>query len=257
MKILFYGGKGWIGNLIQNEWSRLYPEDSVIVSEQKINPNNQTSIEDEILSVKPDRIFSCLGRTFGFDEVSNTFINNIDYLENHLKENVNDNLYAPVILSILCQKHNIHFSYLGTGCIFSQDTRTDKNEYTEESIPDFFGSSYSVVKGYTDQLVKHFSNVANIRIRMPIVKESCPRNFITKILSYSKICSMPNSMTYLPDFIPIMIDISRQSKSGTYHCINKGNISHDEILQMYKQKYPDHNYELVEESEVNKILKSK
>jgi 3,5-epimerase/4-reductase len=257
MLVLFYGGKGWIGQLIYNEWNKLFPQDELHISDLKINPASLEQIENEIQNLKPDRIICTLGRTYGFDECSGKFINNIDYLENHLKENINDNLYSPMLLAILCNKLKVHLTYLGTGCIFSEDTRTQKDEYTESSVPDFFGSGYSIVKGYTDQLIRHFDNVANIRIRMPIVPENNSRNFITKILGYSKICSMPNSMTYLPDMIPIFIDISRQSKTGTYHLTNKGYIDHQEILEIYKSTHPNHSYELVDEIELNGLLKSK
>jgi hypothetical protein len=49
-----------------------------------------------------------------------------------------------------------HFSYIGTGCIFSTNTR-HSNDYTtmmKSDVPDYFGSAYSVVKGYTDSLMK-------------------------------------------------------------------------------------------------------
>lgn len=256
MKILIYGGYGWIGQLIVNEWSK-HKGDTVHISELKIKPSTLDKVEKELDDLKPDRVVCTLGRTYGYDEVSGSFINNIDYLENHLRENVNDNLYSPMLLAILCQKRNIHMTYLGTGCIFSRDTRNDKTEYTEDSVPDFFGSGYSIVKGYTDQLIKHFNNVANIRIRMPIVPENNSRNFITKILNYSKICSMPNSMTYLPDMIPILIDISRHKETGTYHLTNPGYIDHETILEIYKRRHPEHSYELVDENELNSLLKSK
>jgi 3,5-epimerase/4-reductase len=257
MRILFYGGKGWIGQLIYTEWKNKF-DDELIISEIKVNPNNLTEVENELQTVKPDRVVCTLGRTYGYDETSGKFINNIDYLENHLRENVNDNMYSPMLLAILCQKLNIHLTYLGTGCIFSEDTRTQRDEYTESSVPDFFGSGYSVVKGYTDQLIKHFDNVANIRIRMPIVPENNSRNFITKILSYSKICSMPNSMTYLPDFVPIMTDMCLNGDIGTINCTNKGTISHKEIFELYTEcTKKEHKYELIDEVDLNSILKSK
>lgn len=57
-----------------------------------------------------------------------------------IKENVRDNLYSPVVLAILSNKYNFHYTYLGTVCIFESD------------VPNFFGSFYSVVKGYIDRL---------------------------------------------------------------------------------------------------------
>ena len=240
MRILFYGHKGWIGQLVIQYWRKLYQEDELFFSNVKILPSNYNELESEFKNVNPDRIFSSVGRTFG------NGINNIDYLEDKLQENINDNLYAPIVLAQLSKKLSVHMSYIGTGCIFSRDTRVDKYEYTEEDVPDFFGSAYSTVKGYTDQLIKHFDNVLNFRIRMPIVDEDNSRNFITKIMSYEKINSMPNSMTYLPDLIPVMIQMARMEKTGTYHMTNKGCIDHKEILDTLNHT----NYLLIEQSEL-------
>ena len=99
------------------------------------------------------------------------------------KENIQDNLYGPLCLALLSQKYDIHYTYLGTGCIFNHNTEDDDLKgYTENSLPDFFGSSYSIVKGYTDKIMHLFkNNILNIRIRMPITDEVNDKNFITKI----------------------------------------------------------------------------
>jgi hypothetical protein len=79
------------------------------------------------------------------------------------------------------------------------------------------------------------NNVLNIRIRMPITDEFNNRNFITKIKNYAKICSIPNSMTVLDELIPIMIDMAINNRTGTINMTNPGLITHNEILQMYKE----------------------
>ena len=263
MKILFYGGYGWLATYIIDEFKRLNHE--IIISNNRIEPNNKDIIENEIIDINPDRVFCCLGRTSGFNKETNTYINNIDYLETNLKENMNDNLYSPLLLGFICNKLNIHLSYMGTGCIFSENTNDIEkiNKYKEEDNPNFFGSSYSIVKGYTDILMKQYMNVLNIRIRMPIIKEKNNKNFITKIFAYKKICSYPNSMTYLPDMIPIIVDLCINQKNGTYNCVNKGYISHKNIFDIYNNnivknnEYQKHIYELINENELNNILKSK
>ena len=80
-----------------------------------------------------------------------------------------------------------------------------------------------------------FKNTLNVRIRMPITGETNSRNFITKITKYQKICSIPNSMTVLPELIPFMIDMAEKKITGTVNLTNPGLISHNEILEMYKQ----------------------
>jgi 3,5-epimerase/4-reductase len=81
-------------------------------------------------------------------------------------------------------------------------------------------------------------SVLNLRIRMPIVRYNCPRNFITKILNYDKICSIENSMTVLPDLLPLALTLIKRNMTGTLNLTNPGTISHNEILEMYA-KYVD------------------
>ena len=107
---------------------------------------------------------------------------------------------------MLVKRGKIHYTYLGTGCIFSYDKDEDDNVYgssfTEMDLPNFFGSEYSIVKGFTDRLMHQLEDtVLNLRIRMPIIDKDCSRNFITKITNYEKICSVPNSMSVLPELL--------------------------------------------------------
>ena len=157
-----------------------------------------------------------------------------------LVENIRDNLFAPMSLALLSQEYQFHFSYLGTGCIFEFDDThpfgQEINGFNEKEVPNFFGSSYSIVKGYTDQMMHLFpTNVLNVRIRMPITHEKNKRNFITKITNYAKVCSVPNSMTVLNELLPIMIDMAMHQESGTVNLTNPGLITHNEILEMYKE----------------------
>ena len=98
----------------------------------------------------------------------------------------------------------------------------------------------------------------NLRIRMPIVNYTHPRNFITKITNYDKICSIQNSMTYLPELLPIALDMSRNKINGTINLTNPGTISHNEILKIYQEKVDNsftwNNFTIEEQ---DKILLSK
>ena len=92
---------------------------------------------------------------------------------------------------------------------------------------------------------------------MPINAEKSPRNFIYKITHYEKICSIPNSMTVLPDFFPIILDLIENKKTGTLNLTNPGLISHNEILEMYKEIVdPNFKWENFSIEEQDKILLS-
>ena len=250
--ILFYGSKGWIGTLFLNYLKLNHHNLTVIEGTARIE--NETDVKAEIKLHRPTNIVSFTGRTHG--KIGDQLINTIDYLEypGKLVENIRDNLNGPVVLANLCKKFGIHYTYLGTGCIFNSDTL---NAFNEQSKPNYFGSGYSIVKGFTDTIMQSYQNVLNLRIRMPISSVVNNRNFITKITNYSKICSIPNSMTVLDDFFPIFIDLILKKKAGTYNCTNPGTISHDEILTKYKNIIDnDFKWENMTLDDQNKILKS-
>lgn len=236
MKVLLYGANGWIGQKVHE----LLVSGGHTVVVGNMRAENSSDLEEEIKQVNPTNIISTIGKTHGtIDGVKYT---TIDYLEQKgkLRENIRDNLYSPTVIAIISNKYGIHYAYLGTGCIFTYDG--DEHPYEEErggfaecAKPNFFGSSYSIVKGYTDMIMKMFDNVLNVRIRMPITDEINSRNFITKITTYNKICSISNSMTVLPELLPVMIDMCEKKVTGTVNLTNPGLISHNEILEMYRE----------------------
>lgn len=248
---LIYGAKGWIGGMVKEFILGHRPDDKIVEGQARVD--HEDEVDQEIGTVKPDRVMSFIGRTHG------PGYSTIDYLEQKgkLVENVRDNLYGPMVLALICKRHHIHFTYLGTGCIFTYDG--DERLFDEESLPNFTGSGYSTVKGFTDRLMHFFDDsVLNLRIRMPIVGYHHPRNFITKIVNYAKICSIPNSMTVLPDLIPVMVEMAVVGETGTFNLTNPGVIEHNEILDMYKTHVdPTKEWENFTIEEQDQILLSK
>ena len=242
MRLLIYGANGWIGQQfcdVISKYTVSNPDTDIEYLIGSSRANDEEGLFEELKKINPSHVISFIGRTHG--KIGQKEYTTIDYLEQpgKLYENIRDNLYSPFLLSFLCSKLNIHYTYLGTGCIFKFDEThlcDQENGFTEESAPNFFGSSYSIVKGFTDKIMRLFkSNVLNLRIRMPITGDENGRNFITKIVRYDKICSIPNSMSVLPVLLPKVIDLMKQNVTGTINFTNPGLISHNEILTMYKE----------------------
>jgi len=236
MKVLVFGSNGWIGgqfvNILQNSGTEY--------KSATCRADDYDGILKEIESYQPTNIVSFIGRTHG--KIGDKVYTTIDYLEQEgkLVENVRDNLYSPLLLAEISKTKKIHYTYLGTGCIFKFDEDhpfgKEENGFDEESEPNFFGSSYSVVKGFTDKFMHLYEDyVLNLRIRMPITGEKNGRNFITKIVTYEKVCSVPNSMTVLPELLPMVLELMKKKTTGTLNLTNPGLISHNEILEMYKE----------------------
>jgi dTDP-glucose 4,6-dehydratase len=258
LKVLIYGSKGWIGS----QFKDLLSSSGISYIEGLSRVDDLVSLTREILEVSPTNVISFIGRTHG--KIEDKEYTTIDYLEQpgKLQDNLRDNLFSPLSLALVCNKYNIHFVYLGTGCIFKYDDNhpfgEEINGFTEDSKPNFFGSGYSSVKGFTDRLMQMFGETTlNLRIRMPISNEMNARNFITKITNYEKICSIPNSMTVLPDMLPIILDMMKQKTTGTINLTNPGLISHNEILGMFRDIVdPNFTWNNFDMEEQNKILAS-
>ena len=239
-KALVWGGRGWIGGHFEAELKRQGWEVVQAVS----RADCRDDVMDEIIKEKPSNLVSLIGRTHG------PGFGTIDYLEQpgKLQENIRDNLYGPLVLAEAARDTGRHLLYMGTGCIFTGST---DELFTEEAVPNFFGSAYSTVKGFTDQLMVSYPNVLNVRIRMPIHSQDNPRNFITKIIQYKKINSIPNSMTVLDDIIPLLVNAMERKIAGTLNAVNPGVIAHSEILRMYRDfQNPEHTWEELDTKEL-------
>jgi 3,5-epimerase/4-reductase len=122
MNILFFGSKGWIGK----QFGDYLNNNGITYISTDVRADDEKAVEEEIKLYSPTHIISFIGRTHGGE------YNTIDYLElpGKLYDNIRDNLYSPVVLSILCERYNIHYTYLGTGCIFSSEDPT--NTYVDD-----------------------------------------------------------------------------------------------------------------------------
>ena len=191
MRILVYGSQGWIGN----QFIDILKTNKVDYICGNSRVDNDTSLLEEINTVKPTHIVSFIGRTHG--KIGDKIYTTIDYLEqkDKLVENIRDNLYSPLVLSNICKINDIHFTYLGMVAYLNlmMNIHLKKNSGLTKrpyQISLFFAF---VVKGYTDRLLKGYDDVVlNLRIRMPITGNQHPRNFITKISTYDKVCSIGN-----------------------------------------------------------------
>lgn len=258
--ILVYGHRGWIGSMA----CRIMDEKNLKYVRGSARLESVDQVRKDIETHHPTHIMSFTGRTHG-TTADGRRITTIDYLEEEgkLLENLQDNLYGPLVLAFLAREYKLHFTYLGTGCIFEYDDThpmgSKSTGFKEDDSPNFFGSSYSVTKGVTDRLMHFFNeNTLNLRIRMPIVDEVNERNFITKITTYAKVCSLPNSMSVLDDLLPLAIELACEDKVGTLNFTNPGVITHNEILTLYKEIVdPSFTWENFTMEEQDKILASK
>lgn len=245
---LIFGARGWIGGKLV---TLLQAQNHAVYAAEARLENRQDIIKD-IQQYNPDFVINAAGVTGR---------PNVDWCEDHKQETIRANIVGALNLADVCFAYNIHMTNFGTGCIYEYDavhSMGSKNGFKEEEEPNFDGSFYSKTKIMLDKLLQNYPNVLNLRLRMPISDDLSERNFITKISKYKKVVNVPNSMTVLSELLPISIEMACRKLTGVYNFVNPGTISHNEILELYKQyidqKFTYNNFSIEEQ---NKILKSK
>lgn len=243
MKWLIYGSTGWIARKFIEYICTNDIIDTIVKGIRRME--NFDDIKQEILAIQPDRVIVLGGLTY------KSPAKNIDWCEDHKQEVIRVNVLGVLNIADICEQNNIHCTILGTGCIYSSQ---NDEVFTEDSMWNFDKSFYSKTKAYTQELLKCYKNVLLLRIRMPIDNTNNPKNFIEKLKSFDKIISIPNSMTVLPEMIPIMVTLIATGQTGTWNCVNPNVISHKEILDMLgiQKEYVD----ISHQSELTRVARS-
>ncbi|KAL7143485.1 hypothetical protein ABFS83_08G193900 [Erythranthe nasuta] len=234
LKFLIYGKTGWIGGLL----GKLCEKQGIAYEYGKGRLQDRSTLVADIKSVKPTHVFNAAGVTGR---------PNVDWCESHKTETIRTNVVGTLTLADVCREQGLLMMNYATGCIFEYDAAHPEGSgigFKEEDTPNFHGSFYSKTKAMVEELLKEYDNVCTLRVRMPISSDlSNPRNFITKISKYNKVVNIPNSMTVLDELLPISIEMAKRNLRGIYNFTNPGVVSHNEILEMYKQYIdPDFKY---------------
>ncbi|KAL8114532.1 bifunctional dTDP-4-dehydrorhamnose 3,5-epimerase/dTDP-4-dehydrorhamnose reductase-like [Apium graveolens] len=245
LNFLIYGRTGWIGGLL----GKLCEAQGISYSYGSGRLENRASIENDIATVKPTHVFNAAGVTGR---------PNVDWCESHKVETIRANVVGTLTLADVCNEKGLIVVNFATGCIFEYDDAHPEGSgigFKEEDTPNFIGSYYSKTKAMVEDLLRNYANVCTLRVRMPITSDlSNPRNFITKITRYDKVVNIPNSMTILDELLPISIEMAKRNLTGIWNFTNPGVVSHNEILEMYRDyidpKFTWKNFNLEEQAKV-------
>jgi len=247
-RVLVYGTTGWIGGKVLR---LLDQSTNVETCAGKARLENWSEVEKEIAVFQPTHIVLAAGLTGR---------PNVDWCESHKLETLRINTVYTAMLADYCHTSNIHLTYFGTGCIYEYDESHLMYSgvgFTEEETPNFAQSFYSYSKTLTENILKEYDNVLILRIRMPLSDDLHPRNFITKITQYERVVNIPNSMSVLHELLPISVDMCLKNRTGVYNFTNPGTISHNEILDLYREYIDlDFTYENFSLEEQSVILKA-
>jgi len=228
MNILIFGRTGWLGGWL----GEMCTEKGIKFKFASTRLENRETLAKELDEVKPTHVLNAAGVTGR---------PNVDWCETHKTETIRVNVIGTLNLADLTNERGIHCTMFATGCIFEYDDKHKLGSgvgFKEEDEANFHGSFYSHTKAYVEDMMKNYPNTCILRVRMPIGDDlEFHRNFIYKISRYAKVVDIPNSMTVLPEMMPIALEMSRRGLTGIWNFTNPGVVSHNEILEMYKEYY--------------------
>ncbi|CAH8321970.1 unnamed protein product [Eruca vesicaria subsp. sativa] len=226
LNFLIYGRTGWIGGTL----GKLCEAQGIPYAYGSGRLEDRRSLISDLDSVEPSHVFNAAGVTGR---------PNVDWCESHKVETIRTNVVGTLNLADVCKERGLVLINYATGCIFEYDSDHPLGSglgFKEEDAPNFTGSFYSKTKAVVEELLKNYENVCTLRVRMPISSDlSNPRNFITKITRYEKVVDIPNSMTILDELLPISLEMAKRNLTGIWNFTNPGVVSHNEILEMYRE----------------------
>ncbi|XP_021898354.1 trifunctional UDP-glucose 4,6-dehydratase/UDP-4-keto-6-deoxy-D-glucose 3,5-epimerase/UDP-4-keto-L-rhamnose-reductase RHM1-like [Carica papaya] len=225
LKFLIYGRTGWIGGLL----GKICEKRGIPYDYGRGRLEYRSQVLADIQCVKPTHVFNAAGVTGR---------PNVDWCESHRPETIRTNVVGALTLADVCRERGLLLMNYATGCIFEYDDTHPMESgigFTEADKANFTGSFYSKTKAMVEELLREYDNVCTLRVRMPISSDlTNPRNFITKITRYNKVVNIPNSMTVLDELLPISVEMAKRNLKGIWNFTNPGVVSHNEILEMYK-----------------------
>jgi 3,5-epimerase/4-reductase len=234
-KILILG-KGFISTRLQEAFD-------CDISDKKIYSFKDA--EEEIKRFKPKTIINSIG-----------YIGrNVDDCELDKDKTLMANVFVPIMLGEVALRNNIKLVHISSGCIYNFDYQKDE-PIDEEIAPDFFDLFYSRSKIYSECVLKSLAkkyNILIVRPRIPLDNRPHPRNLLTKLINYKKVIDLPNSVTYIPDFVKALKYLLEIDVYGIYNLVNKGALSFSDLMESYKKRKPDFQYEVLNFKKLNLV----
>lgn len=221
-------GKGYIG-------ARLQEELKCAISDKKIY--SYKDAQAELRKFSPKAIINCIGSVG----------RNVDDCEADLDRTLLASAFVPVILAEAALRSNIKLIHISTGCIYHYDYKKDE-PIDEDKEPDFFELFYSRAKIYSERALALLSRrypVLILRIRVPLDTRPHPRNLLTKLIGYKQVIDLPNSITYIPDFLKALKHLHETDAVGMYNVVNKGGLKYPELMSIYKKYVPGFEYKVI------------
>ncbi len=219
-------GKGFIGE-------RLYRSLNCAITDQKVY--RYEDLQKEIDKYKPDVVINAIGVTGK---------NNVDDCEREFDRTITANTFVPILFAEAAFRNKIKLVHLSSGCIYHYKYGTQR-PVPETLIPDFYDLYYSRSKIYAELVLNEMAkrqNILTLRIRIPLDNRPHPKNILNKLIQYKTVIDIPNSVTYIPDFVEWVKKLIQKDARGLFNTVNKGGLRYPELMKIYKKYVPGFEY---------------
>ncbi|MDD5069576.1 MAG: NAD-dependent epimerase/dehydratase family protein [Candidatus Omnitrophica bacterium] len=228
-EILIVGG-GYLGQRLQTEFNCRLFQGRITTFKESVKV---------VKKYKPKILINCIGATGK---------RNVDDCELDKDKTLMANTFVPLILAEAALRAKIKLVHISSGCIYNFNYSKKQKPISEKLTPDFYQLFYSRSKAYSDSALDVFSKDLNFliaRIRIPLDDRPNPKNVLDKLIKYKTVIDIPNSVTYIPDFIKALKHLIKVDAKGIYNVVNKGGLRYPDLMKIYKKYKPDFKYDIL------------
>jgi len=160
---------------------------------------------------------------------------NVDACELHRAECLDGNAVLPGRIAEACAAACVPWGHVSSGCIYT-GARPDGSGFTETDTPNFTFrqnncSFYSGTKALGEEVLAGTPDVYVWRLRIPFDHRESPRNYLTKLMRYSRLLEATNSISQLQEFAAATFACwEKRVPFGTYNVTNPGQVTTRQVV---------------------------
>lgn len=228
--IYLLGGSGYVGQAYQALLSRKGIAFRVL-RRADLDYANPAALRTALLRDRPDFLINAAGYTGK---------PNVDACELHKHECLAGNAVLPGVIAEACAAAGVPWGHVSSGCIFTGE-RADGGGFTEADVPNFTFrtnncSFYSGTKALGEEVLAGKPEVYIWRLRIPFNHVENPRNYLTKLMRYSRLLEATNSISQLEEFCAATFACwEKRVPFGTYNVTNPGKVTTHEVVELIKR----------------------
>jgi dTDP-4-dehydrorhamnose reductase len=228
--ILLLGGSGYIGNAYRAHFKRNEIPFRCL-SRSQVDYSSLKALTATLQALKPDFLINAAGYTGK---------PNVDACEIYKAECLAGNAVLPGVIAQACEAVHLPWGHVSSGCIYT-GSRPDGSGFTEEDPPNFTFrqnncSFYSGTKALGEEILANYPGVYIWRLRIPFDQFEHPRNYLTKLMRYSRLLDAVNSISELQEFVEASL-LCREKRVpfGIYNMTNPGFVTTREVVDLIRK----------------------